>query len=111
MPVVLGQEDVENAMEGKVGVVLDRLYPGDGPSSLRECLYPGSLAQLISLHGSGLPAKRLPDGTKEVLRGKESVPTRPSTKPTQVDKTFVALRRAVQKLQLRAARWNAWIAE
>ena len=51
----------------------DRLYPGDGPSSLWECLRPGPSAQLAQLHGPGLPDKLLPDGTQEVLRGKEAV--------------------------------------
>ena len=62
-----------NATEGKGGAVPDRLYTGDGPSSLQECLCPGPSAQLGTLHGPGFPAKRLPDRTQEVLRGKEAV--------------------------------------
>ena len=73
MLVVSGQADVGNATEGKGGAVLDRLYPGDGPPSLRECLHTGPSAQLGPLHGPGLPAKHLPDVTQEILRGKEAV--------------------------------------
>ena len=36
---------------------------------------------------------------------------RPPTKPTQIDKLFAALRKAVPKAQPRAARPNAWISE
>ena len=45
----------------------------DGPPSLRECLCPGTSEQLGPLHGPGLPAKRPPNGTQEVLRGKEAM--------------------------------------
>ena len=62
-----------NVTEGKGGAVPDRLYPGDGPPSLWEFLRPGPLAQLVPLHGPGLPSKHLPDGTHEVLKGKEAV--------------------------------------
>ena len=62
-----------NATEGKGGEVLDRLYPGDGPLSLWECLCLGPSAQLGTLHGPGLPAKRLLDGTQAILRGKKLV--------------------------------------
>ena len=71
--MVSGQADVGNATEGKGGAVPDRLYPGDRTPSLRECLRPGPSAQLGQLHGPGLPAKRLPDGTQEILWGKEAV--------------------------------------
>ena len=53
--------------------VPDRLYPGDGPPSHQECIPLESLAQHGPLHGTGLPVKRLPEGTQEVLRGKEVV--------------------------------------
>ena len=43
------------------------------------------------------------------LGGRKRWPMRPLTKPTRVDKLFAALRRAVPKAQLRAARQNAWI--
>ena len=62
-----------NATEGKGCVVPDRLYPGDGLPSLQECHCPGPSAQLGPLHGTGLPAKRLPDITQELPRGKEAV--------------------------------------
>ena len=73
MLAVSGQADVGNATEGKRGAVPDKLYPGDGPPSLWECLRPGPSSQLGPLHGPELPDKRLPDGTQEVLRGKEAV--------------------------------------
>ena len=63
----------KHAPKGKGGAVPDRIYPGDGPTSLRECLRMVPLAQLRPLHGAGLPAKRLPDGSQEVSRGKETV--------------------------------------
>ena len=48
---------------------------------------------------------------KRYLRGRKRWPLRPPTKPTRMDKTFAALRRAVPKSQPRAARQNAWISE
>ena len=72
-PVVSGQADVGNGTEGKGVAVPKRLYPWYGPPSLRECLHLGPLAQLGPLHGPGLPDKRFPDRTQEVLRGKEAV--------------------------------------
>ena len=62
-----------NATEGKGGSVPDRLYPGDGPPSLREYLLPVPSAQLGPVHGPGLPANRLPDGTQEIPRETEAV--------------------------------------
>ena len=69
-----------NAKEWKGGTVPDRLYPGDGPPSLQECLCLRPLAQLGPLHGPGLPDKRLPDRTKAVLRGKEAVASEAANK-------------------------------
>ena len=48
---------------------------------------------------------------KRYLGGRKWWPTRPPKKPTQVEKTFAALRTALQKAQPRAARRNAWILE
>ena len=73
--LVLVQADVGHATEGKGSAVPDKLYPGDGPPSLWECLRSGPLAQLGPLHGPGLPVKRLPDGTQEIPRGAEEVAT------------------------------------
>ena len=72
-PLVPGWEDVVHAPKGKGGAVPDRIYPGDRPPSLRECLCPGPLARLRPLHGAGLPAKHLPDGTQVVHREIEEV--------------------------------------
>ena len=62
-----------NVTEGKGGTVPDSLYPVERPLSLRECLRPVPSAKLGPLHGPGLPSKHLPDGTHEVLKGKEAV--------------------------------------
>ena len=55
------------------GVVLDRLYPGNGPPSLWKYLRPGPLEKLGPLHGPGLPAKRLPEKTQAASRGRQAV--------------------------------------
>ena len=86
-------------MEVKEGAVPDRLYTGDGPPSLRGCLRLGPLAQLGTLHGPGLPAKRLHDGTQEVLRGKEAVADEAADEADTGGKKSAALRRAVLKAQ------------
>ena len=57
-----------------------------------------------------LPSASLMEN-KRYLGGRKRGPMRPPTKPTQVDKLFVALRRAVPKAQPRTARRNAWILE
>ena len=82
-PLVSGQEDVGNATEGTVGAVPDRLYPGDRPSSLQECLRPGPSAQLIPLHVAGLPAKRLPDRTQDIPRGTEEISSEAADKTNE----------------------------
>ena len=71
--LMLVQEDVVNAPKGKGGAVPDRLHPGDGPLSLRECLLLGPSAQLGPLYGAGLPANCLPDGTQVVPKGEQEV--------------------------------------
>ena len=71
--MVPGREDVEHTPKGKEGAFPDRIYPGDGPLSLREFLRPGPSAQLRPLNGDGLPAKRLPGGAQAVPRGPEEV--------------------------------------
>ena len=71
--MVPGREDVVHAPKGKEGAVPDRLYPGNGPPSLQECLCPGPAAQLRPLHVTGLTAKRLPDGAQAVPMGQEEV--------------------------------------
>ena len=38
------REDVEHGLVGEGGTVLDRLRPGDRPSSLQECGRPGPTA-------------------------------------------------------------------
>ena len=48
---------------------------------------------------------------KRYLGGRKRWPISPPTNPTRVDKNFAALRRAVPKVQTRAARRNAWISE
>ena len=62
-----------DALERKVGADPDGLHSGDGSLSLWECLRPGTSAQLGPLHGTGLLAKHLPDGAKEVSRREETV--------------------------------------
>ena len=71
-PLVPVREDVVYALKRKGGAVADRLYPGDGPLSLLECLRQGPSAQLRPLHGVWLPAKILPDRAKAVPRGPEN---------------------------------------
>ena len=48
---------------------------------------------------------------KRYLRGRKRWPLSLPTKQTREEKSFAALRRAVQKAQPRAARQNAWISE
>ena len=67
------QADMGHSTEGKEGAVLDRLYPENGPPSLQECIRSVPSAQLGPLHGPGMPAKRLPDGTQEIPRGAKAV--------------------------------------
>ena len=87
-PLVSGQADVGHATEGKGGAVPDRLYPGDGPPSFRECLRPGPSAQLGPLHCPGLPTKRLPDRTQEMPWGMEEVAAEAANKTDRDGQNF-----------------------
>ena len=60
----------------------------DGPPSLRECLRPGPSAQLRPLHGSGLPANRLPDKTQEIPQRKEAVAAKAADETNTDEQNF-----------------------
>ena len=82
-PLVPRRENVDNGQSGEVGAVLDGLNPGYRPPSFQEHVRPGPQAQLISVHGLGVPPQRHTEGTHKVTQTSHMDPPRPPTTLTR----------------------------